>query len=577
MKVAQQQESNGCVSLERLRRLRRLRQQNTAQKRDLDREAAAWRLRAQDLGDWTQQCLVNRSDVHGHYLPLDARTDPKKKAVTRYEEVTPELLPRHFIGADHGHLIGLHTTSPDNRSRWMAIDIDSHDGDSREVTWPATLALSQRFQNLGLHVLVLDSDGNGGFHLLVLFDSSIPTERLYDFGRCLLRDTSLPDLLSVPELFPKQRNLKPGQIGNWLRLLGRHHTRDHWTRVWDGARWLTGDEAIQRILNTKLNSESQIPNLEEAQEKVTSSSQLSLKQFDSKYPVAHPLNQVLSRLQRVTRSGEQWAARCPAHDDHSPSLSVSVGERGQVLAYCHRDCGLEAILEAIDLSHEDLYPDETLVGRQRPAAKTDVCNRDREPTATATTHWPDLAHQFEETLTEEGLLALANALKVSPHALQDICVGWNPQSKCYTIPERDAAFNVIGIMQRFADGEKRCMTGSKRGLCIPIGFRERGGPILIVEGASDVAALLTQELCAVGRPSAMGGGKFLAELLKDDPRDIVVVGEFDPKPDGTWPGKEGAERIARQLATDLQREIPTTMPPDKHKDVREWLAQLNVT
>ena len=98
------------------------------------------------------------------------------------------------------------------------------------------------------------------------------------------------------------------------------------------------------------------------------------------------------------------------------------------------------------------------------------------------------------------------------------------------------------------------------------------GPILIVEGASDVAACLSVGLCAVGRPSAAGGGKLLIDLLKTDPREIVVVGEFDPKSDGTWPGKLGAERISSQIANDLGRETKMTFPPHKHKDVREWLA-----
>ena len=40
-------------------------------------------------------------------------------------------------------------------------------------------------------------------------------------------------------------------FGNWLRLLGRHHTRAHWTRVYDleqGA-WLDSTQAIKYILS----------------------------------------------------------------------------------------------------------------------------------------------------------------------------------------------------------------------------------------------------------------------------------------------------------------------------------------
>src|SRR5690606_6251 len=33
-----------------------------------------------------------------------------------------------------------------------------------------------------------------------------------------------------------------------------------------------------------------------------------------------------------------FTARCPAHDDRRNSLSVSEGDRGKLLAYCHAGC-----------------------------------------------------------------------------------------------------------------------------------------------------------------------------------------------------------------------------------------------
>jgi hypothetical protein len=54
---------------------------------------------------------------------------------------------------------------------------------------------------------------------------------------------------AAPEVFPKQESLSERvQFGNWLRLPGRHHTREHLTRVWDGCDWLEGEEAINAIL-----------------------------------------------------------------------------------------------------------------------------------------------------------------------------------------------------------------------------------------------------------------------------------------------------------------------------------------
>ena len=46
-------------------------------------------------------------------------------------------------------------------------------------------------------------------------------------------------------------------------------------------------------------------------------------------------------------SGAQFTARCPAHDDRNPSLSVGLGRDGAVLVKCHAGapCELGDILE----------------------------------------------------------------------------------------------------------------------------------------------------------------------------------------------------------------------------------------
>ncbi|WP_131194690.1 DUF7146 domain-containing protein [Lichenihabitans psoromatis] len=38
------------------------------------------------------------------------------------------------------------------------------------------------------------------------------------------------------------------------------------------------------------------------------------------------------------RAGATWMARCPVHEDRSPSLSISAGKHGKVLVCCHAAC-----------------------------------------------------------------------------------------------------------------------------------------------------------------------------------------------------------------------------------------------
>lgn len=62
-----------------------------------------------------------------------------------------------------------------------------------------------------------------------------------------------------------------------------------------------------------------------------------------------PIELVMSRLKQVAASGDGWSARCPAHADDSPSLSVGIGADGQVLLYCHAGCSFDEIVEALEL------------------------------------------------------------------------------------------------------------------------------------------------------------------------------------------------------------------------------------
>ena len=54
------------------------------------------------------------------------------------------------------------------------------------------------------------------------------------------------------------------------------------------------------------------------------------------------------------RNGNGWSARCPAHEDQRPSLSVSEGDDGRALVRCHAGCTVESICDAVGLRVVDL-------------------------------------------------------------------------------------------------------------------------------------------------------------------------------------------------------------------------------
>lgn len=64
----------------------------------------------------------------------------------------------------------------------------------------------------------------------------------------------------------------------------------------------------------------------------------------------------LSRFEGVQQSGGGWVARCPAHGDDNPSLSIARGEDGRWLVHCHAGCSAEAVVSAVGLKMCDLMP-----------------------------------------------------------------------------------------------------------------------------------------------------------------------------------------------------------------------------
>jgi putative DNA primase/helicase len=67
---------------------------------------------------------------------------------------------------------------------------------------------------------------------------------------------------------------------------------------------------------------------------------------------------LLGRFKRVRRSGDGYVALCPAHDNRHPSLSITEGD-GRMLVHCFRDCGIEAICDALGIRVNDLFSQRT--------------------------------------------------------------------------------------------------------------------------------------------------------------------------------------------------------------------------
>jgi RepB DNA-primase N-terminal domain len=68
------------------------------------------------------------------------------------------------------------------------------------------------------------------------------------------------------------------------------------------------------------------------------------------------VTKVLELLDGVTETSNGWKALCPAHDDHTPSLSVAEGKDGRCVIRCFAGCPAKSVVEKLGLKMRDLMP-----------------------------------------------------------------------------------------------------------------------------------------------------------------------------------------------------------------------------
>jgi hypothetical protein len=72
-----------------------------------------------------------------------------------------------------------------------------------------------------------------------------------------------------------------------------------------------------------------------------------------------PIENLISRLDKVKGRNGSWTARCPAHADKGPSLALRENEDGRILLHCFAGCETANVLAAIGMDMTDLFPPDS--------------------------------------------------------------------------------------------------------------------------------------------------------------------------------------------------------------------------
>lgn len=196
---------------------------------------------AEPLADWALSRCVVRADVYGAYRPGGGQ-------VTARGPLDRETLIRHFQGAI---TIGAHSLAPDGRVLMLHADIDAHDATADpQLNWDTAERVAEFLGQYGLEPLIFDSNGKGGYWVRAFLKKPISGSDAFCVGVQLKLILAAEGFAPI-EWFPKQAELSIDRpYGNWARLPGKHHKRDHWTRIYDPAtkRVFTGEDAARRLI-----------------------------------------------------------------------------------------------------------------------------------------------------------------------------------------------------------------------------------------------------------------------------------------------------------------------------------------
>ena len=158
-------------------------------------------------------------------------------------------------------------------------------------------------------------------------------------------------------------------------------------------------------------------------------------------------------LDKSKRTGDTLKARCPAHDDKTPSLNAKIGELGdRVVVHCFAGCPTDAVVHALGWTMRDLFATDDAwrsheardIGDEKDAAKREASPLPRDT--------PGKVRLWIEALTDADLdaqLRILHLIAESPEwaalvpALRIAVVG--------AVKRGTATLMAVAILGRFDD------------------------------------------------------------------------------------------------------------------------------
>lgn len=253
------------------------------------------------------------------------------------------------------------------------------------------------------------------------------------------------------------------------------------------------------------------------------------------------------------KAGRGWTARCPAHDDRTPSLSICDADHNKVLVRCHAGCEQERVIEA--LRGRGLWGDSGPRSSPRTTRRKPV---EREPdgegakrTKQALAIWraaiPVAGTLVETYLASRSLIPpRSGAVRFHPSLKHPSGSYWPSMVGLVT---NGCTGEPVGIHRTFLapDGNGKARLESQKMMLGPcrsgaVRLADAGELLMVGEGIETcLAAMQASRLPAWAALSTSG---LRALDLPKDVRDVIVLAD----------GDEAGETAARDCALRWKRQ-----------------------
>jgi putative DNA primase/helicase len=263
--------------------------------------------------------------------------------------------------------------------------------------------------------------------------------------------------------------------------------------------------------------------------------------------------EAIARALGGRKAGSGWTARCPAHDDRTPSLAIREADENKVLVRCHAGCDQERVIAALrgrGLWSESCSRSSPWTARRR-AVEREPDHDESRRTEMALAIWqsatPAPGTPVAAYLASRGIhLPPSDALRFHA-ALKHPSGGFWPAMVALVTSGIDGTPLAIHRTYLARDGAgkapvdpQKMMLGPCRGGAVRLA--DPGAVLMVGEGIETCLAAMQ----ASGQPAwaALSTSGLRALDLPKDVRDVIVLAD----------GDEAGEAAARDCALRWKRQ-----------------------